>query len=69
LSTWQLTADLVGEGLAELQALLPYGFMADHNAASGEHLIAFAVDQVGGAVGGYLFHRSATVIAGVGAEA
>jgi hypothetical protein len=38
----QPAADLVGEPLAELQAPLPYGFMADRNAAGGEDLINVA---------------------------
>jgi hypothetical protein len=35
----QPTPDLVGEGLAELEAPLPHGLMADHNATSREDLI------------------------------
>ena len=38
----QPTPDLVGEGLAELEASQPYDFMADHDATSGKDLIDMA---------------------------
>jgi hypothetical protein len=38
----QPAADLAGKSLAELEAPLPYGFMADRNAAGGEDLINVA---------------------------
>src|SRR5215210_6588297 len=37
--TGQPAPDLVGERLAELEPPLPYGFVADRNAAYGEDLI------------------------------
>jgi len=40
--TRQPATDLVGECLAELEAPLPYGFMADDDAAGGEDLIDVA---------------------------
>lgn len=38
----QPTADLIGEGLTELQPPLPYAFVADDDAASSEDLIDMA---------------------------
>jgi hypothetical protein len=35
----ETAADLGGKALAELQRLLPHGFMADHNATGGQHLL------------------------------
>src|SRR5215218_5056680 len=37
--TGQPAPDLVGDALAELEAPLPYGFMADRDAACGEDLV------------------------------
>src|SRR3954454_22975032 len=39
---WQLAADLVGEGLAELARPLAHGFMAHVEAAGGQHLFDHA---------------------------
>src|SRR5215208_6298958 len=41
----QPAADLVGDALAELEAPLPYGFVADRNAACGEDLVHMAQAQ------------------------
>jgi hypothetical protein len=35
----ELMADLVGERLTELAGPLPYGFVADDDAADGQHLL------------------------------
>src|SRR3954447_20174361 len=40
--TGQPAADLVGERLAELERPLPYGLVADEDAAGGEHLLDHA---------------------------
>src|SRR4051794_11654677 len=43
--TGQPTPDLVGDALAELQPPLPYGFVADRDAARGEDLVHMAQAQ------------------------
>src|SRR5215218_1780473 len=44
--TGQPAADLVGDALTELEAPLPYGFVADRDAARGEDLVHMAQAQL-----------------------